>query len=144
NKVDEARLPAPGRARAEFVRAMDAWDADAADVAVAALCRSAGAAEVMEPLFRYGLRDQRNIGHKAIFAMQCWRTLQAIGWQHAEPVLRSLAYGILDLQGDKEASPVGPYDANLENARKVREGWQVGRVDERATRAMIATLRQAS
>ena len=39
-KVDEARLPRPDRAKAEFVRAMDDWDADAADAAVAALCRT--------------------------------------------------------------------------------------------------------
>src|SRR4051794_15675776 len=64
-RVDEARLPAPGRAKAEFSRAMEAWDADAADAAIAGLCRTAGAAEVMEPLYLYGLRDQRNIGHKA-------------------------------------------------------------------------------
>ena len=61
-KVDEARLPGPGRARAEFVRAMEAWDADAADASIAALCRTSGAAETMEPLWRLGVRDQRNIG----------------------------------------------------------------------------------
>ena len=66
-KVDEARLPGPGQAKAEFVRAMDAWDAEAADAAIAALCRTAGAAETMEPLWRIGVRDQRNIGHKPIF-----------------------------------------------------------------------------
>ena len=64
-KVDEARLPRPDQARAEFVRAMEAWDADAADTAVAALCRDSGAVETMEPLWRFGVRDQRNIGHKA-------------------------------------------------------------------------------
>ena len=106
-KVDEARLPGPGRAKAEFVRAMEAWDADAADAAIAALCRTSGAAETMEPLWRLGVRDQRNIGHKPIFAAQCWRTLQAIGWQHAEPVLRSLAFGLLDLHGDSRPSPSG-------------------------------------
>ena len=143
-KVDESHLPSPDRAKAEFVRAMEAWDADAADAATAALCRSAGAAEVMEPFWRYGLRDHRNIGHKAIFTAQCWRTLQAIGWQHAEPVLRSLAYGILDLQGDKNRAPAGPYEANLENARKVRDGWQVGKADPAATCALLETLRQAS
>lgn len=143
-RVDEARVPSPGKAPAAFVAAMEAWDSDAADVAVAGLCRSAGAAEVMGAFWRYSLRDHRNIGHKAIFAMQCWRTLQTIGWAHAEPVLRSLAYGILDLQGDKNAAPVGPYNANLENARKVREGWQVGRPDQGATKALLAALRQAS
>src|SRR4051812_3006893 len=58
NKVDEARLPRPDKARAEFVRAMDGWDEDAADIAIAGLCRNAGAAETMEPVWRYAVRDQ--------------------------------------------------------------------------------------
>jgi len=143
-KVDEARLPTAGRAKAEFVKAMDAWDVEAADVAVAALCRTAGAAEAMEPLYLYGLRDHRDIGHKAIFAMQCWRTLQAVGWPHAEPVLRSLAYGLLDRGSDQEKAPVGPYVANLENAARVRDGWQVGKPDPAATRSLLEALRHAT
>jgi hypothetical protein len=123
---------------------MDSWDVTCADVAVAALCRSAGAAEVMEPLWRFGLRDARNIGHKAIFTMQCWRTLQTIGWQHAEPVLRSLAYALLDLQGDAKPEPSGPYLANVENAKKVREGWQAGKRDAGATCTLLEALRQAT
>jgi len=142
-KVDESRLPTPGKAKAEFVRAMEAWDGPAADAAVAQLCRTAGAAEVMEPVWRMAVRDHRNIGHKPIFAMQSWRTLQAIGWQHAEPVLRSLASGLLDLSGDSRPVPVGPYQANLENAAKVRDGWQVGKADPSATRSLLATIRQA-
>lgn len=144
NRVDEARLPSPGQARAELEGAMEAWDADRADAATAALCRSAGAAGVMEPFWRYGLRDQRNIGHKAIFAMQCWRTLQTIGWPHAEPVLRSLAFGLLDRQGDAGTDSVGPYVANLENARKLREDWTKGRLDAGATTTLLDTLRTAS
>lgn len=143
-KVDESRLPKPGQAKAEFVRAMEAWDADAADVSVAALCRTSGAAETMEPLWRMGVRDQRNIGHKPIFAAQCWRTLQAIGWQHAEPVLRSLAFGLLDLHGDSRHVPVGPYEANLANVGKMNDDWQAGKPDPGATRSLLATLRTAS
>jgi hypothetical protein len=89
------------------------------------------------------VRDQRNIGHKPIFAAQSWRTLQTIGWEHAEPVLRSLTFGLLDLQGDRPR-PLGPYEANLETARKVRDDWQVGRMDSRATTALLQCLRQAS
>jgi hypothetical protein len=143
NRVDEARLPKPHQAHAAFVKAMDAWDSDAADVASAAMARSAGAAETMETFWRYGLRDQRDIGHKAIFTMQCWRTLQTIGWQHAEPVLRSLAFGLLDLQGDQRPVAVGPYEANLENVSKVRPDWADGRPDVAATRSLLATIRQA-
>jgi hypothetical protein len=143
-KVDEARLPQPGRAKAEYALAMDRWDPEAADAAVVALGRSSGAAETMESIWRYAVRDQWYIGHKAIFAAQSWRTLQTIGWQHAEPVLRSLASGMLDLKDDSRRVPIGPYEANLENARKVRDGWQVGTPDSAATRSLLATIRQAS
>ena len=142
-RVDESSVPSPHRARAEYTQAMEAWDADAADAAVAGLCRGSGAAETMEPIWRMAVRDQRNIGHKPIFAAQSWRTLQAIGWEHAEPVLRSLTFGLLDLQGDRPR-PLGPYDANLENARKVRADWQIGRLDPGATRSLLQTIRQAS
>ena len=141
-RVDESRVPKPHRARADYIQAMEAWDEDAADAAVAGLCRGSGAAETMEPIWRMAVRDQRNIGHKPIFAAQSWRTLQAIGWEHAEPVLRSLTFGLLDLQGDRP-KPLGPYEANLENARKVRDDWQVGRPTG-ATKALLQTIRQAS
>jgi hypothetical protein len=143
-KVDESKLPKPSQARAEFAQAMEVWDSDAADVAIAALCRTAGAAEVMEPLYRYAIRDQRNIGHKPIFTMQCWRTLQAIGWQHAEPVLRSLVYGQLDLMNDARPVAVGPYESNLENVGKIRDDWQAGTPDPGATRALLDTMRRAT
>jgi hypothetical protein len=143
-KVDESRLPKPGEAKETYIRAMDKWDGDAADAAVAALCRTTGAAETMEPIWRIAVRDQRNIGHKPIFAAQSWRTLQAIGWQHAEPVLRSLTSGLLDLSGDARPVPIGPYAANLENAKKVRDGWQIGKPDASATRSLLETMRTAS
>jgi hypothetical protein len=142
--VDSSRLPKAHRAKDELVRAMEAWDASAADAAVTALCRGSGAAETMEPLWRAAVRDQRNIGHKAIFTAQSWRTLQAIGWEHAEPVLRSLVFGLLDLQGDSRPRPVGPYEANLENAGKIREEWRNGRDDPGATSALLQAIRQAT
>lgn len=142
--VDEAKLPSPSKAKAEFVKAMEEWDADAADVATAALCRSAGAADVMEPFWRYAIRDQRNIGHKAIFAAQSWRTLQAIGWPNAEPVLRSLAFGILDREGKSGRDAVGPYEPNLELLKTIRADWSGGTGDSAATSSLLAALRSAS
>lgn len=142
--VDEAHVPSPSQARTAFIEAMDHWDEEKADAAIAGLCRCAGAAETMEALWRFAVRDQRNIGHKPIFAMQCWRALQTIGWQHAEPVVRSLAFGMLDRQGDSERAAAGPYEANLENVKKVREGWTSGKPDPNATQALLATLREAS
>src|SRR3974377_2209713 len=59
-RVDESSVPSPHRARAEYTQAMEAWDADAADAAVAGLRRGSGAAETMEPIWRMAVRDQRN------------------------------------------------------------------------------------
>ena len=95
------RLPPAERAWREFRAAMDDWDVPGADRAIVTLVRSRGAHEVIEGLWRYGARDYRNIGHKAIFVANSWRTLQTIGWQHAEPTLRSLVLGLLDY-GKKE------------------------------------------
>ncbi len=51
-KVDEARLPKPSRAKAEYIRGMENWDADAVDTAIVALARSSDVAETMESIWR--------------------------------------------------------------------------------------------
>ena len=94
--VDESAVPDAMKAREQFVQAMDRWDEKAADSAVAGLSRTAGSNQLFEIFARYGARDFRSIGHKAIFVANSWRTLQCIGWQHAEPVLRSLSYALLN------------------------------------------------
>ena len=50
---------------------------------------------------------------------------------------------MLDLQGDRPG-PIGPYETNLENAKKVRDEWQIGKADPGATRSLLETIRQAS
>src|SRR2546425_11041345 len=97
--IDESKVPPSHKAKQAFIEAMDNWDEPAADAAVTGLARTAGAHELFEILCRYGARDFRQIGHKAIYVANSWRTLQAIGWQHAEPGLRSLAYALLDHDG---------------------------------------------
>lgn len=98
------RLPSAENAWKEFHAAMDGWDEERADRAIAALSRAKGAHEVIDGLWRYGARDYRNIGHKAIFAANSWRTLQTIGWQHAEPVMRSLVLGMLDFGPEEKVN----------------------------------------
>jgi hypothetical protein len=101
--VDESKVPAPSKAREAFTTAMDNWDVEAADRAVAGLARSATPGEAFEVFAVYGSRDFRDIGHKAIFVANSFRALQTIGWQHAEPVLRSLAYALLQYDGKNPA-----------------------------------------
>src|SRR5207247_7605592 len=97
--VDEAAVAPSHRAKRAFQEAMDNWDEAAADAAIVGLARSAGAHEIFEVLCRYGVRDFRELGHKEIYVANSFRALEAIGWQHAEPILRSLAYAILDRVG---------------------------------------------
>ncbi len=144
--VDESAVPAANKADVAFCNAMDHWDEDAADASVAALARTAGADQVFETFARYGARDFRSIGHKAIFVANGFRTLQCIGWRYAEPVLRSLAYALLNHEGepnpaDSDLDADRPWRNNQSLARSIRADWHEGRIDDGATRQILATLR---
>lgn len=89
-----AHRPSGAEAIAALRAAVHCWDRDGAEAALAGVARSCGAAEAFEELWRLGARDFRPIGHKAIFVANTWRTLQVIGWQHAEPALRSLGQAL--------------------------------------------------
>jgi hypothetical protein len=145
--VDERLVPPPSRARQAFIEAMDAWDEEAADAAVTGLARSAGGNEMFDIFARYGARDFRDIGHKAIYVANSFRTLEVIGWQHAEPVLRSLAYALLDRAGDREnpanadLAPDRPYRINHEALPGMRGDWLDGRRDSGAASELLQTAR---
>jgi len=148
--VDEPAVPAPDQARAALVRALDRWDEAAADAAIVGLARSAGANEIFDLLSRYGARDFRDIGHKEIYVANSFRTLEVIGWHHAEPVLRSLVYALLDRGGaaenpaDADLPPDRPFRSNLERLAAIRPGWSAGRRDPDATTELLRALREGS
>ena len=145
--VDEPKVPAPSKAREEFIRAMDDWDESRADAAAAALARTAGRNEAFELFARYGARDFRDIGHKAIFVANSFRTLECIGWQHAEPVLRSLAYALLKFDGENpakaDAAPDRPWRKNVELSNKIRPNWLDGKPSPEAASHLLSTFRAA-
>jgi hypothetical protein len=146
--VDESAVPPSHAARLAFTSALEKWDESAADVATAGLVRSAKSQEVFDLFCRYGARDFRDLGHKAIYVANSWRTLDAIGWQHAEPVLRSLAYALQFHEGgnpaDRDAPADRPGRRNHGLLRTIRADWREGRLDPDATRVMLRTLREAS
>lgn len=148
--VDETAVPPSHKARQAFIDAMDRWDEPAADAAIAGLVRTAGAAEIFDLLSRYGARDFREIGHKEIYVANSFRTLEAIGWHHAEPVLRSVTFALLDLDGARDNPAQSDYPAdrpfrrNSETAKQIKQGWLDGMVKPEATQEMLETLRQAS
>jgi len=146
--VDESAVPPAHRARRAFIDAMESWDVEGADAAVAGLSRSAGSNEIVELMCRFGGRDFRDIGHKAIFVANASRTLNCIGWQHAEPVLRSLAYAMLNHEqgnpAQRDAAADRPWKRNMELAKEIRDDWQAGQLDSGATEEMLAALRNDS
>ncbi|MEX2186931.1 MAG: hypothetical protein WD875_09065 [Pirellulales bacterium] len=147
--VDEAVVPKFGDAKALLTKSLDAWDEAPADAAVAAMVRGASPTEVYELLFRYGARDFRAIGHKAIFVANSYRTIQCIGWRHAEPVLRSLVYAFLNHEGQdnpaKSDLPADrPWRANVELAKSIRRDWREGKPDDGATTELLSALRGGS
>ena len=144
--VDEGRVPSAHKARRLFEQAMDDWDAPAADAAVAGLCRSRGAAELFQLFCRYGARDYRSIGHKAIYVANSFRVLQTIGWHHAEPVLRSLTFALQNHSGEQnprlsDHAADRPWRENLEREIEIPSNWQEGSLSSDATRDLVECLR---
>lgn len=145
--IDESRLPPRHQSLTAFRSSMDAWDEGQADLATTALARVHGSDDIFEQFAEYAVRDFRSIGHKAIYLSNCYRTLETIGWHHAEPVLRSLSYALLNHVGEPNpsTSDLAPDRAGRDNwrlAEQLREDWMAGTPDDAATKEVLQCLRQ--
>ncbi len=142
------KLPAASESTAAFTQAMDNWDGEAADRAVISLARNEGQHRIFERFFRYGARDFRDIGHKAIFVANTHRALGVIGWRHAEPILRSLTDAILEHEGENPAKREADADMHWRRneplAKRIPANWLDGRGDEGATRELVAMFRETA
>jgi len=148
--IEESKLPPSHKAKQALIDALENWDETAGDAAIASLARTASAHEIFEVLCRYGARDFREIGHKEIYVANSFRTLEVIGWHHAEPILRSLVYAIMDTNGAKSNPAKSdlpadrPYRQNLERVKQIRSNWREGKPNADATREMLQTIREGS
>jgi hypothetical protein len=147
--VKDGKLPAPHEAREQLVQSLDKWDEEQADTAAAVFARTASRGEIFEVLCRYGARDFRSIGHKIIYVANAFRALEVMGWQHAEPVVRSLVYAMLNHEGDKNPADNNydadrPYKQNQKRITAIRQDWQDGKLDDGATKELLAALRKDS
>lgn len=148
----KSSIPPPEKAAAELAAGMETWDSERVDRAAASIARHHSLGEAFELFWRYGARDYRNIGHKAIFVANTHRTLQTIGWQHAEPVLRSLALGLVDfgptskLNGFAWTDQV--YAANdrrtKETHPKLPANWAASASNRDAVLSVLAMMRKSS
>ncbi len=137
------QLPSASQAEKDFHAGMEAFEPDRAERAIVVLARSQGAARVIEPLWHYGARDWTFIGHWAIWVANTWRTLETIGWQHAEPTLRVLVPGII---GTGEYLKNQPYVANRERVEKATgklpAAWAEDGGNPGLTKDLLALIRE--
>ncbi|HVR84560.1 MAG TPA: hypothetical protein VMU54_09630, partial [Planctomycetota bacterium] len=145
--VDESRVPPADKARQAFIDALQNWDVEGIDGPTVSLARHFSQNEVFELYFRHGMRDFRDIGHKTIFVAGAYRLLSLIGWQHAEPILRSLSLALQYYTGDNPSTsdqdPDRPWKFNRAIVGGLPAGWPQGKVDSAATADFLVDLRTA-
>lgn len=143
--VFEPAVPPVEKAVGYFRKGMDGWDPQCADTAAASIARSLNSQAAFDLYCRYGARDYRDIGHKAIYVSNSWRLLQTIGWQHAEPVLRSLAYALLAFDGtnpaERDALADRPGRKNSDRVKELRATWNGGENKPGTVAEMLSVLR---
>jgi hypothetical protein len=143
--VNEADVPTKEQAQKAFREAMEGWNEPAADAAIAGLARHANHDDIWELMFRFGARDFRSIGHKAIDVANSHRVLEVIGWQDAEPILRSLAYACLMHEdgnpAERDAAADRPWRRNQELIGRIPAGWESGQRSLEATEELLTALR---
>ena len=144
--------PAAGtaeEARRRLIDALERWDLEAVDPAILDFARLAPPGQLSEVLFRYGIRDLRAIGHKAIAVQNVHRLLPILGPEHAPPVLRSLAAAL-----QNHGSGANPATRDLPSDRtwrafqamlgEIPKTWKQGRRDDAARDGLVRTLREVS
>jgi hypothetical protein len=136
-------LPSPEKAHVELAAAMEQSDADRAERVLVTLARNQGTRQTMEQFWPYGLRNLGAGGHAAILVANCFRALEAVGWQEAEQTLRFVAQDIYLLRADK---PDEHWRSNSARADRhlgqLPPTWKAAKADSAATRELIALLRE--
>ena len=136
-------LPSAESAAGEFRQALQRGDQGRAEAALVALARGQGARATMEQLWQYGCRNGSAGGHMAIALANCFRALETIGWQQAEPALRFVVQDWFSLG---YARPDRYYQPNLarveEHLRHLPPGWAGEHADRAATRELLGQIRE--
>ena len=136
-------------ARRRLIDALDRWDIEAVDPAILDFARLAAPERLSEILFRYGIRDLRSIGHKAIAVQNVHRLLPLVGPEHAPPVLRSLAAALQNHGYDPNPAtgdlrPDHTWRAFQAMLGEIPKTWKLGRRDDAARDGLVRALREVS
>ncbi len=133
-------LPKPSEAVDVFQTAMLNSDQAQAELAALSLARSEGPRHAMYRLWEFASRNLAGtLGHMPIGIANAWRTLDAIGWNHAEPALRYMATEISRFPGDRTYAP------NLERVQAsitmLPPGWTSHESSRQAALSLYDLLR---
>jgi hypothetical protein len=136
--VKKPKLQGSANATLRLREALMRNDREEAQVAAVALAELNGPWHAMEKLWEFAGRNLGgNLGHVAIALANSMRTLDTMGWQHADLGLRYVAGYVAGYEGDKT------YARNLELSRKSKlpEDWTSARGDRGATLELFNVLR---
>src|SRR5262249_3947125 len=136
-------VPAPGKAGGELAAAMERGDPDGAERAVVALARNQGARQTMEQFWVYGLLSLGAGGPAAIMVANCFRALEAVGWQEAEQAMRFVVQDLYLLKAEKP-DPYWPANTACADrlVDKLPATWASGQADRSATGELHSLIRE--
>jgi hypothetical protein len=137
-------------ARQSLIAALDKWDREAADAAIVRYAQSARPDEIFALLFAYGMRDLREIGHKAITVSNAHSLVTVFaGGPQTEPILRSTVAALLNSEGEPDPAthdlaPDRPWRLNRERLQQIPRSWKQGHDDPAARADLRAALYRVS
>jgi len=141
--MSDENLPPARSATSLFSTAMQNGDHEAATRAMLALTRAEGPRRAFDKLWFYAAqRNHISGGHTAIAVTNAFRTLETIGWQHAEPALHFLV-------GECSTRPGGSdlHHVNAERAKTVAEfppDWARQRSNRTVVLELLELYRQGA
>ncbi|MEM7476937.1 MAG: hypothetical protein AAF483_18280 [Planctomycetota bacterium] len=135
--------PSAQKAESEFTTAMEAMDREKAEHAIIAVSRALGPKQAYAKLLKYAGRDNFFIGHIPIGMVNAGRTLNTIGWNHAEPTLR---YIVRDVYREDHTLDGQPYSHNVERADKTHDqlpnDWASHQADRERTIELLSLMKK--
>ena len=141
-KTLQGALPKPERAASVLRDAISHADADLAERAAVVLARTVGARQAMGLLWEFAGHSIHSLGHDAIVLANGWRTLDTMGWQHAEIVLR---YATRELGLNRVDRTYMPNLARVEQTLpRLPADWTARDGNRNATLEVYALLRQGN
>lgn len=136
-------LPSAEKAAAQFQDGIQNADQEQAESAIIALARGQGARPTMEQLWQHGCRNGGAGGHMAICLANCFRALETIGWEEAEPALRFVVQDWFALNYVKPDRFHQPNRARVdENLGYLPRDWAGHRAEKSATIELLVQIRE--